>query len=210
MMLYYYPSCTFRKALPDTAKLVIDYLKPEMQIMGCCRADRADHDPSDTAVVICQSCRDTVESKINVISLWEYLLQTGFSFPDYSGLTVNVQDCWRERNQPEVRMAIRTILKRMNIQIVETPLNGRDADFCGTWHYEVKNPELAAEIAKYPSKSLYALPVELQQKVMAERSADYSCEYVVCGCATCYNGIRLGGIAKGIHLLELLFQTAQF
>lgn len=210
-MFYYYPSCTFRKALPKTASLVINYLKDRnVQIMGCCRGKCGNYQVSDTAIVICQSCRDTLKSKMKVISLWEYLLRIeDFPWPDYRGLKVNIQDCWRERFQSEVQSAVRDILKKMNIETVEVSPNLQDADFCGTLHYEIKGEELADKVAKYPQKELYKLPPELQKEVMRERTKEYTCEYVVCDCTCCLNGVQLGGNVKGIHLLELIFQTAQ-
>lgn len=69
-MFIYYPSCTFRKTLPDTAKTVIDFLKEDMTMAGCCRAKNTASPESDTAVVICGSCRTTLEHNVKVISLW--------------------------------------------------------------------------------------------------------------------------------------------
>ena len=206
-MLYYYPSYTFRKELPETAKKVIDYLNADMQIMGCCRVDKMEHKPDSTAVVICQSCRDTVQSKMKVISLWEYFLEQGFYYPDYSGLTVNVQDCWRERNQPEVRAAIRQILGKMNIKAIEIEPNGVNSDFCGTWHYEAKSPELIAKMNMYKGKPLMAMPEEIQIEAMREAASRFSCDIAVTGCGMCLKGMKMGGV-NGIHLLELLFKTA--
>lgn len=210
-MLYYYPSCTFRKTLPDTANVVINHLKSEnIQIMGCCRADRDHHQSDDTALVICQSCRKTLENKMRVMSLWEYLIKTAdFPWPNYKGLKVNVQDCWRERNQPEVQTAVRNILKKMNVETVEIPLNFQKTDFCGTLHYEIKDRKLLDKAALYPDKKLYELPIELQKEAMQERIREYTCPYVVCDCTCCLNGIQLGGGVRGIHLLELIFQTAK-
>lgn len=56
-MLIYYPSCTFRKLLPDTTKTVINYLQRDMAIAGCCRTSYAALGEKDKAV-------DFLDSKI--------------------------------------------------------------------------------------------------------------------------------------------------
>lgn len=208
-MFIYYPSCTFRKILPDTAKTVIDFLKEDMTMAGCCRAKYTASPESDTAVVICGSCRTTLEHNVKVISLWEYLLsRKDFIWPDYSGLQVNVQDCWRNRDQPDVMNAVREILEKMNMKVIPVSESFAEADFCGTLHYEVKDKELEKRILAYGEKPLYELPPELQAEAMGDRVKAYNCEWVVCDCARCLTGVQMGG-AKGVHLLELIFQTKE-
>lgn len=200
-MFVYYPSCTFRKLLPDTAKIVIDYLQKDLKIAGCCRAPQAAVGEQDTAVVICGSCRSTLENRAAVISLWEYLLsREDFVWPDYQGLEVNVQDCWRNREQPAVCHAVRKILEKMHIKVVPISESFAEADFCGTLHYTVKDKELEKKILSYGETPLYKLPEELQAAAMRDRAKAYSREIIVtvraackgCGCAaqkafTCWN-----------------------
>lgn len=206
-MFVYYPSCTFKKTLPKTAEAVIDYLKNDMMIAGCCRAKNVELKGTDTAVVICGSCRSTLEKSANVISLWEYLLsKNDFVFPNYRGFRVNVQDCWRNREQPVIHKAVRAILDKMNICVVPVSESFDKADFCGTLHYDVKDKELKEKILTYGEKPLYELPTQLQAEAMRDRVKAYNCECVVCDCTTCLLGIQMGG-GKGIHLLELVFQT---
>lgn len=208
-MLIYYPSCTFRKLLPDTAKTVINYLQRDMTIAGCCRASHIAFGEKDRAVVICGSCRSTLKDRADVISLWEYLLsKEDFLWPDYNGLEVNVQDCWRNRNQPEVHNDVRKILERMNIEVVPISESFSDADFCGTLHYAVKDKELQKRILAYGAKPLYELPKELQIEAMCDRAKAYNREMIVCDCACCLQGVQVSS-AKGVHLLELIFQTVK-
>ena len=206
-MFIYYPSCTFRKALPDTAKVVIDYLKSDMEIAGCCRAKNPAFTENDTAVVICGSCRTTLETSVKAISLWEYLLsKEDFAWPDHSGLEVNVQDCWRNRNQPGVMNAAREILGKMNIKVIPVSESLSEADFCGTLHYEVKDEGLKKRILECGDKPLYELPPELQAAAMRDRVKAYNREWIVCDCTTCLTGVKMGG-SNGVHLLELIFGT---
>lgn len=53
-MFVYYPSCTFRKILPDTAKTVIDFLKEDMTMAGCCRAKKYRSEDPAPASEICE------------------------------------------------------------------------------------------------------------------------------------------------------------
>ena len=66
----------------------------------------------------CQACRETLEAKEGNQLLLENLFvwldrQEDFPWPDYSGLVVNVQDCWRDRKHPEIFQAVRSCLGKM-------------------------------------------------------------------------------------------------
>ena len=34
-----------------------------------------------------------------------------------------LQDCWRDRNHPEIHQAVRSLLKKMNIEVLEIEKN---------------------------------------------------------------------------------------
>ena len=58
-----------------------------------------------------------------------------FIFPDYSGLKVTIQDCWRLKERIEVQEAVRSILRKMNIEFVEIKKHHQETDFCGKTLY---------------------------------------------------------------------------
>ena len=98
----YFPSCNFTKASPQAAKKLRAYLKEKMPVAGCCRLDKTPYHAGDTALYFCQACRETLEQKpgnqLIPQNLFVWLAeQADFPWPDYGGLTVNVQDCWRDR-----------------------------------------------------------------------------------------------------------------
>lgn len=97
-MLIYFPSCNFAKAHPQTAKLVMAYMKPKMHVAGCCLYDKQ-YVPQDCGIVNCQACRENLQDSLNIQSILVFFdMQEDIAWPDYSGLKVNIQDCWRDRD----------------------------------------------------------------------------------------------------------------
>lgn len=93
----YFPSCNFTKASPKAARRLRSYLKEKMPVAGCCRVDNTPYPAGDKALYFCQACRETLEQKpgnqLIPENLFVWLLeQADFPWPDYRGLTVNVQD----------------------------------------------------------------------------------------------------------------------
>lgn len=102
----YFPSCNFTKASPEAAKRIRAYLKQRMPVAGCCRIDKLAYTKSSTALYLCQACRETIEKRMpntfTLQNLFAYLVEDpDFAWPDYSGLTATVQDCWRDRRHPK-------------------------------------------------------------------------------------------------------------
>ncbi|MNI93997.1 hypothetical protein D3C73_1520310 [compost metagenome] len=48
---------------------------------------------------------------------------------------------------------------------------------------------------------------EEQQRLMEEHCANYTTDRVVCYCNSCLRGVIQGG-ANGVHLIDLIMQTA--
>ena len=119
-MYIYYPSCNFSAASPATAKKVKAYFEKQMPVAGCCRVDKREISPADIALYICQACRETLEDKVKTQSMWEYLdALKDFNFPNLNGQKFYVQDCWRDRNHPEIHEAVRSLLKKMHAEVIE-------------------------------------------------------------------------------------------
>lgn len=136
-MYIYYPSCNFSAASPATAKKVKAYFEKQMPVAGCCRVDKREISPADIALYICQACRETLEDKVKTQSMWEYLdALKDFNFPNLNGQKFYVQDCWRDRNHPEIHEAVRSLLKKMHAEVIEIEHNREKSIFCGNLHYE--------------------------------------------------------------------------
>lgn len=157
-MYIYYPSCNFSAASPATAKKVKAYFEKQMPVAGCCRVDKREISPADIALYICQACRETLEDKVKTQSMWEYLdALKDFNFPNLNGQKFYVQDCWRDRNHPEIHEAVRSLLKKMHAEVIEIEHNREKSIFCGNLHYETDDPRLK----NYPNTPLYRLLLQI-------------------------------------------------
>lgn len=209
----YFPSCNFTKASPEAAKRLRAYLKEKMPVAGCCRLDKTPWEEGSTALYFCQACRETLEAKPENHLVLENLFvwldrQEDFSWPDYSGLEAHVQDCWRDRNHPEIFDAVRSVLSKMGVTVVELSENREKSVFCGNLHFEPKLPENLALLKQFAGVPMYEWPLEAQKQCMAEQVAKYTCPLTVAYCNRCTAGILLGG-GKGVHLMELAMGTFQ-
>ena len=189
----YFPSCNFTKASPQAAKKLRAYLKEKMPVAGCCRLDKTPYPAGDTALYFCQACRETLEQKpgnqLIPQNLFVWLAeQADFPWPDYGGLTVNVQDCWRDRQHPEIFDAARACLKKMGVA--------------------VKKPENTSLLQSRPGVPLYEYPEEEQRQLMAEQAEKLTAPLAVTHCNRCTAGLLLGGV-KAVHLMELCMGTYQ-
>ena len=213
MSEFYFPSCNFSTASPLAAEKIRDYLGQKMPVAGCCRTDALDYPAGSTAIYFCQACRETLEArageKFTLLNLFQYLDgDRDFSWPDYAGLTVTVQDCWRDREHPEIFAAVRSVLQKMHITVVEMEENREHSRFCGNLHFEPHSRELKDQLQAYGEKPLYQLPEEVQRLLMREQVEKLPCELAVTYCNRCKAGILLGG-GKAVHLLELAMGTFQ-
>lgn len=211
MAAIYFPSCNFTKASPRAAKRLRDYMKERMPVAGCCRVDKTPYPAGDTALYFCQACRETLEVKEGNQLLLENLFvwldrQEDFPWPDYSGLVVNVQDCWRDRKHPEIFQAVRSCLGKMRVQVREMEENRERSVFCGNLHFEPHLPENIALVNARPGVPLYDFPEEEQARLFAEQAAKYTAPLAVTYCNRCTAGISLGG-GKAVHLMELAMET---
>lgn len=173
-----------------------------MPVAGCCRVDKREISPADIALYICQACRETLEDKVKTQSMWEYLdALKDFNFPNLNGQKFYVQDCWRDRNHPEIHEAVRSLLKKMHAEVIEIEHNREKSIFCGNLHYETDDPRLK----NYPNTPLYKLPEDLQTSLMQHYAAQFDPKIpVLCYCNRCYECLRMGG-ATAIHLLDIAF-----
>lgn len=211
MQAIYFPSCNFTKASPRAAEKIRAYLGERMAVAACCRVDKLEYPRDSTAVYFCQACRETLEDRapeqFPLQNLFVYLTEDPeFSWPDYSGLIVTVQDCWRDRQHPEIFAAVRKALKKMGVSVVEMAENREKSVYCGNLHFEPKDPGNAALLAEQGDKPLFQLPEELQARLLREQVEKFPCELAVTCCNRCTAGIRLAG-GHAVHLLELAVGT---
>ena len=214
----FFPSCKVTKRFPGPSTRLRTWLEAnyEAEVTGCCKINHKNTTPEDTAVVICNNCGAIVEESGNAGTptfVWEWIdACEDFPFPDYHGERMALQDCWRAYDRRGVQDAIRSILRKMNIDIEELPENYGKTKFCGA---DLMEP--CTDVEKRFAPRRYDIegghmykpmtPYE-QDAALRDHCSSIESEKVICYCLACYDGLRRGGKTP-IHLIELLFNEDQ-
>lgn len=209
----YFPSCNFTKASPQAAKKLRDWMKGQMPIAGCCRTDIKEYPAGSRALYFCQACRETLEARLPQLepeNLFVWLdREEAFPLPSYAGLTVSVQDCWRDREHPEIHQAVRSLLDKMGVTIHEIPESRERANYCGNLHFIPERPEARALMDARPDTALWQFSEEEQKLIFAEQLEKHGAQPVLCYCNRCKLGIETAG-GRAVHLMELAMGTYTF
>ena len=177
---------------PELARRVLNWLRSESADIGehltCCRHEPGLPGPA-RVINTCPGCdrryRQLYEG-VETVSLWEVLAASGtFPFPDYGGATMTVLDACPTRDQDRVHEAIRTLLTRMNITVVEPERTRTRGVCCGDTFYG-------------------ALPVGEVKERMRARAAEMPAEDVVVYCVSCCKAMHIGG-KRPRYVVDLLF-----
>lgn len=213
MTTYFFPSCKATAQFRQASKAARAYVKEKLGVgpIGCCRPNHTKLTSDDTAVIVCNNCALIIEENTDaqIEFLWEVIDQDpDFPFPDYQGEKMIVQDCWIAFDKPQAHDAVRSLMRKMNIEIVELEENRENSKFCGPnlcAPCTESNAELAHKryVEEFPHMFT---PMDADEQVAHFRS---HCEQIetdkaVCYCKFCVDGINMGG-KTGVHLLELLF-----
>lgn len=186
------PGCALLIYKPELGKKVLEYLNSELgnidEHLICCK-----HEPNlskGTQIInICPGCdkryRQLYEG-ISTISLWEVIAKSKtFPFPDYKGKEMTILDACPTRDQERIHDAIRILLKKMNIRIVEPEKTRTKSTCCGDSFYGV-------------------LPIQEVKEKMKERAAEMPVKDVVVYCVSCCNSMYIGD-KNPRYLVDLLF-----
>lgn len=188
---YFNPGCALSIYKPEMENKILRFLNENYGEVSlhkiCCKHDPQLEDGS-LIINVCPGCDRRFSSLydgISTISLWEVLdgLDT-FEYPDYKGLKVSIHDACPVRKKPQVHKAVRNLLKKMNIDVLETEYFGTNSKCCGDVYYP---------------KS----PVEKVHAKMKERADSMPCNDVCVYCVSCIKSLYIGG-KKPRHLLDLL------
>ena len=188
----YNPGCALTLYKPKIAEKVLNFLNENesMEIHNvCCKHNPGV--PTGTQIVnTCAGCDrrfSNLYEGISTISLWEVLAQTDkFPFPDYGGMKMTIHDACPVRLKPQVHKAIRILLQKMNIEIVEAERHGIHSICCGD--------------DLYP-----ALPIKEVSEKMKQRAQSMPCDDVCVYCISCIKSMYIGG-KKPRYILDLLFK----
>lgn len=185
------PGCALMLYKPESAARMLEFLARESGVtaghLTCCR-----HEPklpAGTQVVnVCAGCDRryrTLYEGVTTVSLWEVLAWSDtFPFPDYHGQTMTVLDACPTRDQDRVHEAVRTLLERMNVRVVEPARTRTQGACCGDSFYGV-------------------LPVDQVKDQMRKRAGEMPAEDVVVYCVSCCKAMHIGG-RRPRYLVDLL------
>ncbi len=188
---YFNPGCALSIYKPEIENRILEFLNKncgELQLHKiCCR-----HDPQLEAgsliINVCAGCDRRFRSLyegISTISLWEVLDNLdSFPYPDYQGLKMSVHDACPVREKSQVHQAVRNLLGKMNIEVVEPEFHGTRSICCGDDFYP-------------------RLPVEQVHQQMKKRADSMPCNEVCVYCVSCIKSMHIGGKSPR-HLLDLL------
>lgn len=189
---YFNSGCALSLYKPDVPEKMLALL---LQHFGdvklhsiCCR-----HDPhlekGSTIINNCAGCDRRFRSLyegVKTISCWEVIDSIpDLPLPDHKGLTVSIHDSCGYRHKPQVHRAIRSLLKKMNIEIVEAEFSGTESICCGDNFYG-------------------AVPNEQVEERIKMRANQMPCDDVVVYCIGCVRAMISGG-KKPHYLPDLLF-----
>ena len=191
MKKVYSPGCALLIYKPELARKISDTLNRDNAVPNhtvCCR-HAPGLDRGTQVVNTCAGCdrrfRELYEG-VTTVSLWEVLARDEvFNFPDYGGRKMSVHDACPTRTEERVHDAVRVLLKRMNIEIVEPEQTRTKAFCCGDSCYG-------------------SLPLEKVKERMKVRADTMPCEEVVVYCISCVKSMHIGG-KKPRYLADLLF-----
>jgi hypothetical protein len=158
------------------------------ELLTCCK-----HEPqltSKTEVInICPGCDKRYANdyqNTTTVSLWEILAGSDFfPFPDYGGKAMTILDACPTREKVVVHEAIRTLLGKMNITVIEPRKTGTRSTCCGDSFYGL-------------------IPVDQVKKQMRKRTSEMPLEEVVVYCISCIKSVHIGGKTPH-YLVDLLF-----
>lgn len=189
----YAPGCALMLYKPHLAARVLEHLnasdEPVLNHLTCCR-----HEPHlETGSVVINTCagcdrryRELYEGT-STVSLWEILADSddAFDFPDYHGAEMAIHDACPTRSESRVHDAVRRLLKRMNVVIIEPEATRDRATCCGDSFFG-------------------ELPDDRVEELMARRADSMPREDVVVYCVSCIKAMHIGG-KRPRYLVDLLF-----
>lgn len=186
------PGCALMIYKPHLASKLKDILNQNLgsmnELLTCCKHE-PQVEPMTEVINICPGCDKRYGNDYHnttTISLWEILAGSGFfPFPDYGGRVMSILDACPTREKPVVHDSIRTLLRKMNITIVEPQKTGTRSTCCGDSFFGV-------------------IPVNEVKKQMRKRTSEMPVEEVVVYCVSCIKSVHIGG-KKPRYLVDLLF-----
>jgi Fe-S oxidoreductase len=191
--LVFAPGCALMLYKPELARKIHQLLNKNLgemdMLLTCCQ-----HDPlleaGSKIINICPGCDKRFGNDykdVSTISLWEILAGSHFfTFPDYKGYFMSIIDACPTRDQDRVLNAVRTLLLKMNITLVEPENTRTKSTCCGDGSYG-------------------EIPTNQVKELMIKRASEMPLGDVVVYCISCIKSVFNGG-KKPQYLMDLLFE----
>ena len=192
MNIAFAPGCAlliYKPELADKIRHILARTHPGLSThTTCCHHEP--QQPEGTRIInVCAGCDRRYRELypgISTLSLWELLAESAdFPFPDYEQQRMSIVDACPTRDQERVHKAVRTLLKRMNIELIEPERTGTSGTCCGDSFYGV-------------------LPVDQVKEQMKKRAGEMPADDVVTYCVSCIKAMHIGG-KRPRYLADLLF-----
>jgi Fe-S oxidoreductase len=189
------PGCALMLYNPDLASRLLEELRRHASVKGlhltCCRHEPGYTRPTEL-VNVCPGCDRrfrTLYPMTSTISLWELLEDCDwFPFPDYREETMTVLDACPVRDQDRVHRAVRAVLRKMYINVVEPEKTMSQSVCCGDSFYGT-------------------LPKDAVMEQIRTRVAQMPVDDVVVYCVSCIKAVAIGGKTPR-YLVDLLYGHA--
>jgi Fe-S oxidoreductase len=179
--IYFNPGCALSIYKPQMVQQLLITLNQHygnVQLHDICCHFNPRLEKGSLIINVCAGCDRRFRSLyegITTISLWEILDSLpNISLPDYKGMKLSVHDACPVREKPLVHKAVRNLLHKMNIDVVEAEHHGTGSICCGD--------------DLYPK-----LPIEQIHQHMKKRAASMPCEEVCVYCISCIKSMHIGG-----------------
>jgi Fe-S oxidoreductase len=193
----YAPGCALMLYKPHLAERILAFLNEDAAAAGgapvaehltCCRHEPG-LAPGTRVVNTCAGCdrryRELYEG-VTTVSLWEVLADSEtFPFPDHAGAEMAIHDACPTRTETRVHDAVRRLLERMNVTVVEPSATRTRAVCCGDSFFG-------------------QLPDEQVKAQMRKRADAMPASDVVVYCVSCVKAMHIGG-KRPRYLVDLLF-----
>lgn len=190
---YFNPGCAINICYPDSGPKILEFLNAhfgpvEMHTICCHYNPQLPH--GSTIISNCAGCDlrlGSLYAGIRTITLWEVLDSIeNLPLPAYNGLQLSVHDSCVFRSKPQIPAAIRSLLRKMNVQIVESKHSGTKSICCGDNFYP-------------------KIPIEEVAAFQKKRAAQMPCQDVAVSCVSCIKSMAIGGKTPR-HMIDLILK----
>lgn len=194
----FFPSCKAKVSYPEASRKLAAYIKERFGTdpIGCCKQNNQKLTKNDRAVILCLNCARVIEKQAvygSMVFVWELIDQDeSFSFPDYGGEHMTVQDCRIGKGHDEAGAAVRSLMGKMNITTEELDGSCDQKNFCA-----------GADILLGGNQKT-KLSRTGQEEFFHNRYDSVPTDKIVSYCKFCNDGVNMSA-KTGKHILELLF-----